>query len=249
MGRWRFLVSAASGFFSAALTASGTMSSRPLELAGGGVEAVEDAGGAEGVDLAVGEGGRGSRAGAAELFVEAGLVFVRPEFVAGVRRRSRRRLRLSPRCSCVKTRSATTVRDDQPGPMRRRQSCLGGDWSQSVSMRTPWTAPSELGPRKRGQSCGPAVEGLGVLRQALFGCCLSWSKRTRSARNWASPVGDHRQWKTGVFSPLRPSMRTRSLAIQAMIGMPNRPRRRKAGDERRVKNSHAVIAVMMMGVA
>ncbi len=44
-------------------------------------------------------------------------------------------------------------------------------------------------------------------------------------------------------------MRTRSLAIQAISGMPNRPRRRQAGDERRVTTSQAVIAVMMTGTA
>ena len=58
------------------------MSFDHLKLARGGVEAIQDAGGTEGVYLAVSECRRGSRAGAAECFVESCLVFVRPEFFA-----------------------------------------------------------------------------------------------------------------------------------------------------------------------
>src|ERR1700687_1921443 len=44
-----------------------------------------------------------------------------------------------------------TAKDDQPGPIGRRQSSTGGEAAQSVSIRTPRTTPSRPGPRKPGQ--------------------------------------------------------------------------------------------------
>src|SRR5688500_8301742 len=45
-----------------------------------------------------------------------------------------------------------TANDDQPGPIGRRHNSTGGDLDQSVSIRTPGTTPSRLGPRKPGHS-------------------------------------------------------------------------------------------------
>src|SRR4029453_6748462 len=50
------------------------------------------------------------------------------------------------------SRSPSTANDDQPGPIGRRHNSIGGDFDQSVSIRTPRTMPSRLGPRKPGQS-------------------------------------------------------------------------------------------------
>src|SRR5207249_3840505 len=49
-------------------------------------------------------------------------------------------------------RSPRTAKDDQPGPIGRRHNSTGGDLDQSVSICTPRTTPSRLGPRKPGHS-------------------------------------------------------------------------------------------------
>src|SRR5258708_30823362 len=45
-----------------------------------------------------------------------------------------------------------TAKDDQPGPIGRRQIWTGGDCDQSVAIRMPRITPSRLGPRKPGHS-------------------------------------------------------------------------------------------------
>src|SRR5919106_5962237 len=45
-----------------------------------------------------------------------------------------------------------TAKEDQPGPIFRRQSSTGGEADQSVAIRTPRTMLSLLGPRKPGHS-------------------------------------------------------------------------------------------------
>src|SRR5258705_5749362 len=49
-----------------------------------------------------------------------------------------------------------TAKDDQPGPIGRRQSSTGGDAAQSVMICTPGIIPSRRGPRNPGHS-GPAT--------------------------------------------------------------------------------------------
>src|SRR5260370_23724550 len=58
-------------------------------------------------------------------------------------------------------RPAWTAKDDQPGPIGRRQSSTGGDAAQSVIMCTPGIIPSRRGPRNPGHS-GPATAAAGV---------------------------------------------------------------------------------------
>src|SRR6266536_212751 len=56
-------------------------------------------------------------------------------------------------------RSPRTAKDDQPGPIGRRHNSTGGDLDQSVSICTPRTTPSRLGPRKPGQIAGVSAAG------------------------------------------------------------------------------------------
>src|SRR5258708_33269316 len=49
-------------------------------------------------------------------------------------------------------RLGVAAKDDQPGPIGRRQIWTGGDCDQSVAIRMPRITPSRLGPRKPGHS-------------------------------------------------------------------------------------------------
>src|SRR5207249_4068718 len=57
-------------------------------------------------------------------------------------------------------------KDDHPGPIGRRQIATGGDFDQSVTIRTPRMMPSRPGPRKPGHSAG--VSGATGVASSIF---------------------------------------------------------------------------------
>src|SRR5688572_16484634 len=72
-------------------------------------------------------------------------------------------------------RSPRTAKDDQPGPTGGRHSSTGGDFVQSVAIRTPGTAPSRAGPRNPGHS------GLAVAPPAVAGTAAGASRGVSEA--------------------------------------------------------------------
>src|SRR5262245_27742688 len=94
--------------------------------------------------------------------------------------------------------------DDQLGPTRCRQTCLGGAFFQSVEIWTPWITPSRCGPRKLGQS--PSVS---TAFQADVGLAAAPSPAAAlSARKIVSAVGLQRHASAGLRLVSNPSMRT-----------------------------------------
>src|SRR5258708_27058615 len=131
-------------------------------------------------------------------------------------------------------RLGVAAKDDQPGPIGRRQIWTGGDCDQSVAIRMPRITPSRLGPRKPGHSArfhvaaGAANSVLtadgaagsfvvltsGVTATADFGVASAAGADASGfgSSPWASsrPSGGGvpRHWKSDLPLALRPPVRT-----------------------------------------
>ena len=97
----------------------------------------------------------------------------------------------------------TTAKDDQPGPIARRQTSRGGEAFQSVLNVTPWTFPSRADPRNSGQSPGLASVGIAMRSTDGSEVVLGWTEATKAA----SAVSRQRSPSCGMRLPSSPSSR------------------------------------------
>src|ERR1035437_6529278 len=166
-----------------------------------------------------------------------------------------------------------TAKDDQPGPIGRRQSWTGGDTVQSVLIRTPGMTLSRCGPRKPGHSLGistlagafgrTAAGGAGATGSLTDGATGNFSGTAAATgtsgraagsmldrtRRSSSGVFVHRQCKSFLKLAVKPPVRMSAIPPHTARMAATIVARRVPLARRRVATAHAAKARPRSGIA